>query len=161
MNNPRPSPNHLPADLLMLVGKIAIQSAYLDLLLGEFLSGLNNTPSDERAKTVHALDTRTKTQEAEKIIKTKIAESDRGLLLSLIQRASDLLQDRNLALHAIIAYRKNNLSDPIYVAFRGKYLRKEMPFSKETLDPILKDLDDISRELLGECSKRGYTVFQP
>ena len=41
MNVPRPTASLLPPDLLILVGKITIQAAYVDLLLGELLGGLS------------------------------------------------------------------------------------------------------------------------
>lgn len=156
MNNPRLLPNHLPAELLTLVGKIAIQSAYVDMLLGELLGGLMDVKQDERAATVHELSTRRKTEKAETIIKSNINEPDRTELLSLVKRSGELLADRNLVLHAIIAYPGKELKDPLYVAFRGKHKKKDLPFSKDTLDPIFKDLDQISQELWGVCSKRGY-----
>jgi hypothetical protein len=55
MTAPRPVPDHLPPELLQLVGKIAIQSTYVDLLIGEIVAGLQAaetaTSSGNRAAT--------------------------------------------------------------------------------------------------------------
>jgi hypothetical protein len=159
---PRPTSNDLPADLLILVGKIAIQSAYMDMLLGEMLGGLKNVTGAERAKTVHILDTRRKVQEAEDIVNAVVKDPERQSLLKLLERSGELLADRNLALHGVIAYHHNQgPKDPLYVAFRGKYVGKPVPFSKDTLEPIFKDLDDLSRDLMAECVKRRFSEYVP
>ncbi len=156
-----PNPNwaHLPAEHLILVGKIACQSAYLDLLTGEILGGLKGVKESERAKTIHVLDTRRKVQEAEALVKAKFTGQERTDLLDLLKRTGELLADRNLVLHAIVGYRKMELVDPVYIAFRGKYVGKDMPFSKETLEPIFDELVSTSKELEAQCGKRGYTEF--
>ena len=159
--HPRPSPNHLSSELLILVGKIAIQSAYVDLLLGELLGGLQGVTGADRAKTIHILDSRRKTQESEELIKAKFTDPERTTVLATVKKAGDLLADRNLVLHGIIAYRDSNLSDPLYIAFRGKHVGKDMPFSKDTLEPIFTDLDVVCRELSAVCSKHGYTATEP
>ena len=161
MPTPRPLPNHLPAELLILVGKIAIQSAYVDFLIGELLSGLKNTETAKRAETIHILDTRRKIQDAEKLVKTSFNESERASLLYLLKRTGELLADRNLVLHAVIAYREKEMVSPIYIPFRGKHFGKTLPFSKDTLEPIFRELDEVSQELLEVCSKHGYIALEP
>jgi len=65
---PRPTANYLPTEFLILVGKIAVQSAYADALLGEILGGLKDIKGTERAKTIHCLDTRRKIQDAKPLV---------------------------------------------------------------------------------------------
>jgi hypothetical protein len=156
---PRPTPNHLPAELLVLVGKIAIQSTYVDLFLGQILGVLTGVEETKRAETVHILDTRRKAQQVEKLLKN---ESKRAHISDAAKRAGELLAERNLVLHAIIAYAKpDDWSNPLYVAVRGKYAGKEVPFSKDTLEPIFRELDAVSQELMAVCSGLGAHELLP
>jgi hypothetical protein len=159
--HPRPSPNYLPAELLILVGKIAIQSAYVDALVGDALGALRGIPYNNRSSTIHVLDTRRKVQEAKELLNAAYSGPKRIALLAPLERAGDLLADRNLVLHGLIAYRTPELTDPLYVAFRGKYAGKEVPFSRETLESILTQLDELSRELMGVCSELGAHELPP
>jgi hypothetical protein len=158
MTQPRPLATHLPAELLTLVGQIAVQSTYVDFLVGQILGALKGVDGEERAKTIHVLDTRRKTQEIEKLLK---GDAQRASILNAVTNAGTLLADRNLVLHAIIAYAKpDDWSTPLYLAFRGKYVGKEVPFSKATLSPIFSQLDEISRDLMAACSELGAHVLQ-
>src|SRR5258708_7287197 len=107
----RPTAQHLPAELLILVGKIAIQSAYVDMLLGEFLGGLKGIKPEERAKTVHVIDTRRKTQEAEAFIRANLQGTEEQSTIPLLIRAGELLADRNLVMHGVIAYAAQKLEN--------------------------------------------------
>src|SRR4051794_11190550 len=115
--NSRPSAHYLPPELLALVGQIAIQSAYLDLLVGDFLGGLTGVEKEKRAASIHVLDTRHKIEKAENAVKERITDPDRSQLLSVLKRAGDYLADRNLTQHAVIAYRPDDhgLKEPIYI----------------------------------------------
>lgn len=161
MPTPRPLPDHLPTELLTLVGKIAVQSTYIDMLLGALLGGLTGVPADDMAAKVHVLDTRRKVQDAEKVVKASIEEPERSKMLSLLDRAGDMLAERNLVVHAVVAYKQPEPKDPVYVPFRGKHVGKNPPFNKETLDPIFNDLDQISRELTEMCLERRYIQLEP
>jgi hypothetical protein len=125
------------------------------------LAGLKNVPRDSRSAEIYVLETRRKTQDAEKIIKSTIDEPERAKLLSTVRRAGEFLVDRNLVIHACISYKTKTLADPIYVPFRGKHVGKEIPVSKETVESIFNDADNLCRELSEICSTRGYTVFLP
>jgi hypothetical protein len=157
----RPSPDYLPDDLLVLVGKIAIQTAYMDYLLGILLAGLKGIAKNDMEKKVHALDTRVKIAEAENLIKTSIQEPKRRLILSILNRASSLSNDRNLVIHGIIRHKDDTLDNPIYWAFRGPYVGTDVPFSKDTLEPIYTDLGNICEELLSECIEFKYHEPEP
>jgi hypothetical protein len=155
--HPRPSPNYISSELLVLIGKIAVQSVYVDFLIGELLGGLTDSAPSADRSMIHARDTRGKTEDAEKLIKSSLTDSpDRAPLLELVKQAADLLSDRNLVLHGLISYRGKELKEPIYLAFRGKHKGKEVPFTKDTLVPIMNDLDDLSSKLMEELTKRGY-----
>ena len=156
---PSPNSSHLPAELLVLVGKIALQSAYVDLMIGEFYGGLKDVREAQRARTIHVLDTRRKIQEAEQLVKTKFKGHEQASLLDLLKRAGDLLAQRNLVLHAIVGYRQMEQTDPIFLPFRGKYAGKNVPFTEETLNPIFNDLVATAKELAEQCQKRGYSEF--
>jgi hypothetical protein len=158
---PRPTADHLSADLLILVGKIAIQSAYVDMLLGEFLGGLKGVKWEDRAKTVHILDTRRKVQDAETLVPSKLQGSEQQSAKALLERVGDLMADRNLVIHGVIAYPEKALDSPLYVVFRGKYAQKKMPFSRDTLEPIFNDLEYASRELMAMCERHGFLGDAP
>jgi hypothetical protein len=159
----RPSAHYLPAELLTLVGQIAIQSAYLDLLVGDLLGGLTGIDKDERSASIHILDTRRKIQDAEKAVKTRVREPDRSQLLSILKQAGDYLADRNLTQHAVIVHRPDDhsLKDPIYVAFRGKHKGAEKPFAHETLLPILTEAERLCSELCAACDAYGFFLPPP
>jgi hypothetical protein len=154
---PRPTSDQLPEELLVLVGKIAIQSVYVDMLLGELLGGLKNVHGQERARTIHILDTRRKTQDAEKFIKANHSGPEGDHVLAIISRAADLLADRNLVLHAAVGFLPEQMSSLQYFPFRGKYAGQPIPFSRETLEPIMAELNQLSSDLLEICFANEFS----
>lgn len=152
----------IPPDILTLIGRIAVQSVYLDLLLGEIRGGLDGIEGPERAIKIHAADARRKARESEQILRSSGTQEDLELAL-LINQAGELLADRNLVLHGVPSYSMDDedFSTPNFLVFRGKYKGTFRPISKDTLDPILKEIEYLSHALLKIAVSRGYTSYTP
>lgn len=162
MTAPRPLASILPAELLTLVGKIAVQAVYVDFLLGEVYAGLKGVGADERAKTIHPLDSRFKSREAAKLAETVLQVPDRPAVIDAVNRAGELLADRNFVLHGVVVHRDPIANNPPeIVIFRGKYAGQPKLFSRETLEPIFTDLDQVSQELVAVCLKHGFSDIVP
>jgi hypothetical protein len=136
-------------------------ACFSGFLIGSLLAGLTKVPENERPKTIHILDTRHKVENAEEAIKSTVAEPDRTQLLSIVNRAGQLLVDRNLVLHAIIAHNTKSLDNPIHAPFRGNYVGREVSFSKETLEPIFNDVDNLNRDMscFKHCAKKPLALM--
>jgi hypothetical protein len=160
MTRLRITPDVLPAELVLLVGKITIQAAYLDLFVGQLLGGLEGLDGITCAKKVHPLDTRIKAQKILAIINPGDGVPERGSLADLVIRAKEVLTERNLTVHAIIGHAADDdtYDNPVYIPFRGKYVGAKRPFSKDVLAEILSAIEAICTDLLEECLKRGYTT---
>jgi hypothetical protein len=149
----RPTTEHLPADLIALIGKIAIHSAYMDYLLGVLVAGL----TDVNANTIHDKPTGDKIAAAKAAIKSSSLSREKSTsLFGTLKRAKDMLSERNLVIHGFIRYNENNLDNPEYLTFKGDYKGMRVPFSRCILEPILNDLYALSDNLTDACMELGY-----
>lgn len=155
IDHPRPTPDHLPIHLLAIVGKIAIQAAYADFLIGEVFGGLTKADEEKRNAKIRGIDT------WRKIKSIKEVQANDLVLLELLTKAESLFQDRNVVIHGIITYVDEEFSIPEYTMFRGKNSGKRISFSEQTLIPILSELDDLCRHLLKICLDNEYVKHVP
>ena len=146
--------------LLTLVGKIAIQWSYVDFLVREILSGLKDLDENSRGdiRGAYLRGKNGKTNEAINLAKEKITDAaDKQHLIEWLAQVDSLAEDRNLVQHGIIVYKDpGGHTEPKFFVFRGKYKKLEQDFTKERLADLLKEISDLSANLLSICRKYGY-----
>jgi hypothetical protein len=145
-------------DMLSLIGKISVQWTHLDFLLGELLGGFKGLDAKKRGQDIHWLYTSDKIKQIRSLVETTLTdEKEKTSLLALITEIDELSKDRNYVIHGLIHYKAPDAKSPSYIkVFRGKYRDEQKPFSKETLDPILSEINKLCDSMFTECDHRGY-----
>jgi len=157
----RTRPEYLREELLALVGKISLQWAYIDFLVGELLGGLKGVKGQARAQQIHPLDTLHKSEKARKLAKSSFTDhGERQKILGILKQVDELALDRNLVIHGMVIYAKpDNSTDPQIMIFRGKYRGTLKPFSKSLLEPLFDQLSELAAELMDVCLRHGFSEF--
>ena len=146
-------------ELLTLVGKIAVQWSYVDFLVSEILSGFKGLDQNGR-DTIRAQSLRGdngKIRQTLELVEKISDQADKDNLTKWLSQISELAEDRNLVQHGIIVYKDpNNRKEPKMFVFRGKHKKSEQEFTKEGLEKLLKEISELSADLLSICEKYKY-----
>lgn len=132
-----------PDAVVYLIGQIAIEGAYYDLLLGKTLARLRGETEDIAQNEIYGRDTRWKINQIEQIpnLPPPVGKA--------IEASKQLLKDRNFAIHGLAGHPTDDMkSERRDFALRGDYLANPIPRDKEWLITILQCLGDRNGHLL-------------
>jgi len=140
-----------PDEIVTLIGRIAIESSFMDMLLGSILLARLKESGKHNPQGIYALPTKRK-------IERLGEEFPDAELKPILTRAEAALLDRNLALHGIAAATDTGILANQTIAFRDKYSEKPQPRSAELFRTILDAVAETSGDLMAHGTARGLLV---
>lgn len=135
-----------PDEIIRLIGIVAIESAYLDLLLGEVLATTSGGITDGAVNPDYKIDTRRKIQKLEKC-------SDLPVQLSIaLQGIPEILADRNYAIHGFGTCGAESFRGiEQHHALRGKYAGKNVQRDAAWLMNLIERISETNQTLVELC----------
>lgn len=131
-------------EVLLAIGKLAVDAAAFDYFLS-FLKGvLTGNPSPNEPPVMEATFAGPKCKE----IKVLAGQKGEAEIVALMDRASSVIERRNLHIHGVFTLPEDAKDAPGLVMLKGPFKGKTNPRSIEEINSTLADLNQIMGEVL-------------
>jgi hypothetical protein len=135
--------NAFPAEIVRLIGIVAIEGAYFDYMVGSVLARIKGGPEDIALNPDFGRDTRKKLQDIAKFQNLPDA------IQKVVEASDDILRDRNFAIHGIAAYYgdETDLSTlrKADIAMRGHYVKNRVDRSADWLRELVERISGANK----------------
>lgn len=131
----------VPDAIVMAIGKIAIATAGLDILMGCAVESIREALGEVADNTIMGASARRKSEQLVQLIPT---DDMKALMVEVEQ----VLADRNLAVHGLMAHGDHENPMPnTFLIWRGKYKTLQQPVTLEFLSGIDERARGLSKQL--------------